>query len=355
MNPVRIASAGLAALVLAACGSEPPATPRAAVTALAATPVSRLPTTSSQRWTGVARAASSATLTAQTAGEVERVEVQVGDRVEPGAILAGLRAVGQRAGRDQAAAALRAARAEQVDAGQEIERVRAMRERGLVAQASLDQATARFDAAKAALAAARAAVAAADEMLSYTSISAPYAGVVTARHVEPGESVQPGQPLLSLAAPGLWWIDASLPAAAARALPEAAAARVAGRDGQRWESTELLVFPGTDPGSQTTTVRVILHEDGGQIHEGQALTVELPDASREALGVATESVVRRSEVTAVYVIASDGQPLLRAVRLGARHGDRVEVLAGLSEGDQVVNDPASALLALRHAAESRRD
>lgn len=354
MTLIRLASAGLALLGLAACGSEPQTAAPRATPGVATTPASLMAVEAGKRWTGIARAASSATLTAQTAGAVERIEVEVGDRVEAGNLLLALRDAGQRAGRDQAAANLNAARAEQVEAGKEIERVRALRERGLVAQAALDQATARFDAAQAALRAARAGVAAADESLSYARIDSPYAGVVTARHVETGETVQPGQALLSLAAPGLWWIDVPLPAPVARAMADDAAARVEVA-GRTLESSELLVFPATDPGSQTTTVRVVLQEDSGALQEGQALSVHFPGRSRQAVVVPASSVVRRSEVTAVYVVGADGRPLLRAVRLGARQGEQIEVLAGLGEGDPVVNDPAAALLALRQAAETHGD
>lgn len=354
MSPIRLASLGLALLALAACSGEPAAPESGALPALPTTAVKRMPVEASLRWTGIARAASSATLSAQTAGEVERIEVEVGDQVEAGALLIALRDAGPRAGRDQAAAGLSAARAEQVEAGKEIERVRALRESGLVAQAALDQATARFDAARAALRAARAAVTAAEETLGYARIDSPYAGVVTARHVESGEAVQPGQALLSLAAPGLWWVDVSLPSSAAIALSDDASASIEVA-GEQLAASELRVFPATQADSQTATVRVVLRDDQGRVREGQALAASFSAPIRQALVVPAASVVRRSEVTAVYVPAADGRPLLRAVRLGAIQGDQVEVLAGLAEGEAVINDPAAALLVLRQSTEALRD
>lgn len=351
----RLAAPLLAAALLAACSGEPAAVGERAAPALATATASRTEITPTQRWTGIARAANSAVLNAQTSGVVEQVAAEVGDSVAQGDLLLALRDAAQRAGRDQAAASLRAARAERVDAGKDLERVRELVARKLLAPAALDQATARFDAARAHLRAAEAALAGAEEALGYTRIIAPYAGVVQARHVEPGEAVQPGQPLLSLAAPGLWWIEVSLPASLARTLDSTAAIEVQPDQGAPLRASSSLLFPGTAANSQTTTLRVVVQDADGLIHEGDALPVALPLPARPALTVPAASIVRRSEVTGVYVLAADGQPLLRAVRLGSAQGDRVEVLAGLSEGDAVVTDPSAALQALRTASEARRD
>ena len=58
--------------------------------------------------------------------------------------------------------------------------------------------------------------------------------------------------------------------------------------------------------------------------------------------VPARAVVRRAELTGVYVIAADGTPLLRQVRLGRASGDQVEVLAGVSAGERVALDPQAA-------------
>jgi multidrug efflux system membrane fusion protein len=60
------------------------------------------------------------------------------------------------------------------------------------------------------------------------------------------------------------------------------------------------------------------------------------------LYVPARAVVRRAELSAVYVLGSDGRPLLRQVRLGRSAGDKVEVLAGVSAGERVVLDPQAA-------------
>jgi multidrug efflux pump subunit AcrA (membrane-fusion protein) len=66
-----------------------------------------------------------------------------------------------------------------------------------------------------------------------------------------------------------------------------------------------------------------------------------------ALLVPQSAVVQRSELTALYVVAEDGTPRLRQVRLGSPQADgRVAILAGLDAGETVVTDPEAARLAL---------
>jgi hypothetical protein len=65
-------------------------------------------------------------------------------------------------------------------------------------------------------------------------------------------------------------------------------------------------------------------------------------AGAQRMSVPAQAVVRRAELTAVYVIGADGKPLLRQVRLGPQSGDQVEVLAGLAEGERVALQPQAA-------------
>ena len=60
------------------------------------------------------------------------------------------------------------------------------------------------------------------------------------------------------------------------------------------------------------------------------------------LSVPLMAIVRRAEMTGLYVLDPNGKPVLRQVRLGRVEGDRVEILSGLMAGEQVVSDPQSA-------------
>jgi hypothetical protein len=114
-------------------------------------------------------------------------------------------------------------------------------------------------------------------------------------------------------------------------------------------------LPAADPVSQTVEWRLNLSAaDGAGQVPGRQVRVRfvgtaLPGSQR--LLVPASALLRRGELTGVYVVApkGDGQPAgfaLRAVRTGATHGDAgVEVLAGLKAGDRVALDPVRAGLA----------
>jgi multidrug efflux system membrane fusion protein len=68
------------------------------------------------------------------------------------------------------------------------------------------------------------------------------------------------------------------------------------------------------------------------------------DTRTAAAGVSVplQAIVRRAEMTGLYVLDANGRPLLRQVRLGRTEGDQVEVLSGLAPGERVTTDPQAA-------------
>jgi multidrug efflux pump subunit AcrA (membrane-fusion protein) len=170
----------LLALALAACGASKPAK---------LPPLPDLPTFEvkagsgmpGRGWDGVVEAVRRADLSAQTAGRVAAVE--------------------QIAGANTARAQLRSAEASAAEAEQNYRRFVALGGAQFVSKAQIDQARAARDSVVAARDAARAQLTQAAQQAAYTVVRAPSAGVVAAREVEPGESVAPGQPLVSVYAP----------------------------------------------------------------------------------------------------------------------------------------------------------
>ena len=360
MTPVRapassallaVAVAVASAALVAGCGKPPPSTappapgePLPTVEVRAAAPAER-------RYDGSVEAVRHATLTAQTAGRVAEVLRDVDDRLLANETLLRLGGVEQRAALRQAEQALRGAEARSTVAAAEYERLRDVYAKRLVSRSALDRATAERDAAAAEFEAAQAAVAAARESAGYTEVRAPYAAVVTRRHVEPGESVAPGQPLMEVASLERMRVVVDLPSTVAgnlRTVGTGAKAMV--WIGERaHESRAITVFPAATAQSSTVRVRVDLAPGAQGAYPGLYAKVAFvgaePDAASAAAGVPTvpvSAVAVRSEVTAVYVVGTDGRLQFRQVRLGRRDADGVEVLAGLAPGERIVADPIEA-------------
>ena len=294
---------------------------------------------------GIVEAVQQAEIAAQTSGRIVALERDVDDPVRRGDVILRISAVEQKANLDAARQALGEATAMVTEARARYGRVSDLAAQKLLSQSDLDRATAERDAAEARLAAARAGVAAAEEQYGYTQVRAPFDGVVTARHVEVGEAVSPGRPLTAVAALGALRVNVDVPQALAEEIRALGSARV--YVGQRvLESAGLTVFPAAASGSNTVRVRVELPADVGDLYPGMFVKAGFQSDAPVALRVPVSTVVRRSEVTAVYVVADDGAVRLRQVRLGRQLGDEVEILAGLSPGERIAADPVAATLAI---------
>lgn len=337
---------GALLLGLAACGQSGPEAAAPALPALATIAVGSGGAPSGRAWDGVVEAVQQADLSAQTSGRVVAIDVDLDDRVSAGQVLLRLSAVEQQAGAASSRAQLRAAEAAALEAQATHARYLALAAKQYVSGLQLDQARAARDAAVAARDAARAQLAQSQQQADYTVVRAPFAGVVSARRVEPGESVAPGQPLLSIHAPGALRLVVQLPQSDVAAMRAAASPRILLADGRNLAAGAITVSPAADPASHTVAVRVALPDVEAAPQPGATAKLLFPIAGAAArLEIPRSALARRGEITGVYVL--DGQRLsLRQLRLGETRGDQVEVLAGLKSGETIAADPVAALQAI---------
>jgi RND family efflux transporter MFP subunit len=341
----------LAALAtLSACSNDPaPRAPLAIDTSSLASVVTEVRTLPQERlWDGVVEAVNQATLSAQTAGRVVELPYDVDDFVPADAVVVRFTDVEQRSAQRSASAQLAAAEAAAKEAEADFQRITEIYARRLVAKAELDRATARRDATRATLEAARAQLQAAAEQADYTVVRSPYSGIVTERHVQLGETVRPGQPLISGLSLGELRLQVSVPQSDVAAIREHAAAAVVldGASGERIEATGVTVFPYADPATHSYRVRVDLPAQETGLHPGATVKVAFVIGEREQLLIPVSALIKRGEINAAYVLAEagDGKATLqlRQLRLGQRIGDQVEVLSGLTSGERIALEPLQA-------------
>lgn len=336
-------------LLLAACGHAP-APSRSSPPPLATLLVQPVAAAREQVWDGVVEAVDATTIAAQTNARVLELPVDVGDRVARGEVLVRFSDVEQQSGQRAATANVAAARAEHRNAEANWKRVDDIVGKGLMARAELDAATARRDAARAALNAAEAALRSAGQQTGYTVVRAPFDGVVTRRFVHVGQAVQSGppapQPLIAIAALDALRVDVVVPQSAAGEIRASPSASVLEEGGQRVRATAVTVFPYADPATHTFRVRVELPAGSKGLYPGMTVKVAFAVGEAKRLLVPTSALVRRGELTGVYVIGADHAVGLRQLRLGHRFGDSVEVLAGLAPGERIARDPEAAALYL---------
>jgi RND family efflux transporter MFP subunit len=235
----------------------------------------------------------------------------------------------------QAEAALRNARAE-------YERARQLVAQKFLSQAALERAEADYKSAQERVSALIAGAGQAATERGFATVVAPYSGIVSARHVELGEMATPGKPLMTGFDPGTLRVTATVPQAQVAAIQAGAKARIELPSVGRWiEASGITVIPAADPRTHTTQVRIALPKDVRGIYPGIFARAHFVTGRKPALLVPRAALIRRSELTAVYVVADSVQ--LRQIRLGTA-GDEsaVEVLAGLKPGERVALEPVKA-------------
>lgn len=340
------ALSALLALVLSACSEEAPERTAAVSSDLATLTVTVAQDADGRAWDGTVEAVREARLSAQTSGRVVAVNRDVNDAVAQDEVLVRLSEVEQRAGVSSARAQLRATEAALAEAQVTRRRYQELAEKQFVAASQLDQLQSGYEAALAARDAARARVADAAQQSSYTEIRAPFTGRVGTRAVEPGESVAAGQWLMTVIALDDLRVAVSVPQSAATLIRDRPAAQITLDDGRRVEAATVTVFPGADPGTHSVTVRVDLPPLTPAPLPGSTAKVEFSAAPGARFPrIPTSALVRRGEVSAVYVL-NDRSPMLRQLRLGRIDGEWAEVIAGLKPGENIAADPVAAAQAL---------
>lgn len=342
--PARLSTAALPGLMLlmAGCGGKSPAPATGVSAAALASFVIQSQRAPLEHFVdGMVEAVNQATVSAQTAGRITDIFFDVNDVVPAGAVIIRLKGNEQRAGLKGAQAALTEATARNAEAATTYQRIADLFQRRVVSKAQLAQATANRDAAAARLTAAEAGFSSAREGVGYTEIRAPYAGVVTKRLVEVGESVSLGTPLMMGLSLKDLRVNTNVPQSIAMQVRRLNKAAVY-IGNQRIEATKITIFPQAATPSSTFRARLELPPNALDLAPGMYVKVGLVVGEADRLLVPVSSIIERSEVTGVYVIDSHGLVSLRYVRPGYHFGDMVEVIAGLAAGERIALDPIAA-------------
>ncbi|WOQ15331.1 efflux RND transporter periplasmic adaptor subunit [Aeromonas media] len=286
---------------------------------------------------GTVSAIHQGTVAAQTSGRVSRMLVDVNDQVQAGQPLLEISGKEQFAAVTGAEARLARAQAQQVEAERQLARFQALIAKGVITRAQLDNAQATDRAARAEVNAADAALTQAREAYGYTRILAPYAGVVTKRLVELGETVAPGTPLLSGFSLDELRVEVELPQSALTLAGQPADVQVLLPDGKTLTPAKLTRFNYADSQSHAFRLRLDLPPQTAGVLPGMWLKVQLKQGERQVLQVPVRALLRQGEFNGVYLQQPVGWALT-PVRVGHCLAGQCEILAGLQAGDKLAPD-----------------
>ena len=247
---------------------------------------------------GTIEAINQATVSAQTSGRITDIFFDVNDFVPAGAVIMRLRGTEQRASMQQAQASLQEAIARNDQAAQQFNRIEGLYKEKVATRQEYEQAMTDRDSAAARLASAHAAVDAAKAGVGYTEVRAPYAGIVTKRLVQVGESVQPGTPLMSGVSLQYLRVNLDLPQSIVEKVREIRKAAIYIGD-KRIEATSFTLFPEANTDTHTFHARANLPANATDLHPGMFVKVGVVTGETEKRLIPASAVVTRSEVTAV--------------------------------------------------------
>lgn len=300
---------------------------------------------------GTVKAKDTTVVSARIPGTISAVTVKEGDRVargkplftieaaESGAAAAGAVSAIEEADRglDEAKARKRLAEAtfqrfsklfsEQAVTRQEFDERQMERE---VAEQGVARAKARLDQA-------RQSAKAAGAIAGYGQVTAPISGLVVAKQGEPGQTVFPGQPLVTIEGEGGYRLEV--------AAPEDLLGKVHPGDrvaitleGGASSARITEVVPTVDPTTRTFLVKLDLPPKG--VRSGNYGKAQFRVGARKGITVPAAAVITRGALTSVWAVSGDGIARLRLVKVGKTMGERLEIISGLSSGDRIVTSGA---------------
>lgn len=294
---------------------------------------------------GAVQAVRQTAVSSQVSGAIVVLDVKAGDTVKAGQVLARIDARAAEQAAAASAAQVQAAHAAQESATRDYERNKQLFAKGYISQAALDRAEAQYKSANAQSAAQLASAQGARVESDFYVVRAPYAGVIADVPVVLGDMAMPGRRLMTLYDPAALRVSVAIPQTVARSLNLDAPPPIELPDviPGRVQPVGAQLLPSVDPATHTQELRLGLPGSLAGVRPGMFARAWLtPPATDTRLYVPASAVMRRAELSVVYVVAEDGSPRLRQVRVGRAEGASVEVLSGVAAGERVALDPQAA-------------
>ena len=301
------------------------------------------------------------TLGAEISGTVRKVLVKEGDRVRRGQVLALIDSRVQQAQLEAAAAgveesnqgleevkqALEAAEADREFAEATFRRYEALLAKRSVSQQEYDNAQTRYKGALANEMATQARLKqmearqrqaqaqhnSAATVFSYSKITSPIDGVVTAKSVDEGTLVMPGTPLITVEETGHFRLEASVPGRFLGLIHVGESVQVT-LGPQQVEGRVTEVRPAADPSTRTFVAKVELPREC-KCQSGQYGSANFAIGAGSRLLVPSDALVERGELEGLFVVDSKGVAYYRLVKTGKAFGGQIEILSGLDDGERV--------------------
>jgi multidrug efflux pump subunit AcrA (membrane-fusion protein) len=179
---------------------------------------------------------------------------------------------------------------------------------------------------------------------SYTRVTSPMNGIVTAKQAEVGAMAAPGTPLLTLEDELRYRLEASVEESQIRSihLSDKVQVQIDALGDEEVSGTVGEIVPAADPASRSHTVRIDLPARPA-LRSGSFGRARFSSGQKQAITIPRRAIAERGQLVSVFVVDQSGTARLRLIKTGKPYGDRVEVLTGLNDGERIIVDRVEAV------------
>jgi RND family efflux transporter MFP subunit len=342
MKTIKYLFIPLIALTIYSCGSEA----EKIVTELPSVKVkvekaSSTESTNLIKASGTITSRESANLSTRMMGTVTQLHVAVGDKVKKGQVLLNINSADLLAQKAQAEAGIVQAQSAYTNAENDLKRFKSLYAKESASAKELEDMTTRFDMASANLEAAKQMRATIQAQFAYTSISAPFDGIITNSFIKVGDLASPGHPMLAIEGIANQQAVVTVSESEIINLEKGAESKILIKSTNKIYKGKVIELSksATNTGGQYM-VKLSIENADEEVFSGMFINASIQSSKGEAVGsiisLPESALIKKGQLTGVYVVNEDKVALLRWLRLGKSTDGMVEVLSGLTSKESYV-------------------
>ena len=328
-------------LILSSCGSEKPEQNETATTVTADIALAKsedYPIIHS--FSGQLEAEKQSNLSTRMMGEVKRIYVKPGQKVNKGDLLLEIRNQDILAQKAQVEANKAEAISAYLNAEKDLNRFEALYAVKSASDKEIDDIRTNYQMAKARLEVATQMEKEIEESLRYTTIRAPYSGTITGKYIQEGDMANPGVALLSIENPTQWKVSARIPESNISHLKLNDLVNVKFNALNDIEIDGIIseINPSSTNTGNQFEAKILLNDNthSSSLYSGMYANISYKNGTQPLVLIPKSALVKRGQLTGIYAVSQNGSSLLRWIRTGKTYGNSVEVLSGLSNGEKYI-------------------
>jgi RND family efflux transporter MFP subunit len=341
-NFLIIALITLGGLSLQSCGSESKAKEEKKAEVSVAVDIAKLTDQAElMSFSGKLEAETHSNLSTRIMGQIAKFNVETGQKVNEGQVLVEIHAKDIQAKKAQVRANKLEAEAAFSNAKKDYDRFTVLFEQKSASQKELDDITMQFNMAKARLEAVNEMGVEVEEMLRYTSIKAPYNGVITKKYMNEGDLASPGMPLVAIEKQNEFKVMARIPETEISKIKknDPVMVQISALGNEKINGFVAEVNPSSQYTGNQFEAKIVLNptnEQKGRLYSGMYANVLVKKEGMPSIMIPKNVLIQKGQLTGIYTVSQSGTAMLRWVRLGKTLGDQVEILSGLSDGEKYI-------------------